>query len=93
MYKKIKQFIKKLLWPVAILILMVSLTGCGNYSNGNRVGNITKFSEKGIIWKTWEGQLHLGGISNEFPLIFDLILSVNLKEGAGTPRIRLLICS
>ena len=31
------------------------------YSNGNRVGVINKVSEKGVIWKTKEGQLSLEG--------------------------------
>lgn len=31
------------------------------YSNGFRVGIVTKFSEKGVIWKTWEGEMNLGG--------------------------------
>lgn len=32
------------------------------YSNGTRVGVINKFSHRGLIWKTWEGQLALEGI-------------------------------
>lgn len=32
--------------------------GCGqNYSNGERVGVVTKLSEKGIIFKSWEGEM------------------------------------
>jgi hypothetical protein len=29
--------------------------------DGNCVGIVTKFSHKGILWKTWEGKLILGG--------------------------------
>lgn len=38
--------------------------GCGqDYSNGERTGVVWKFSKKGILWKSWEGELNLGGAS------------------------------
>lgn len=30
-----------------------------HYSDGDRVGQVVKFSDKGIFWKTWEGELAL----------------------------------
>lgn len=40
----------------------VSCTGCGEgYSEGERVGVVTKLSKKGLIFKSWEGQMNLGG--------------------------------
>lgn len=34
------------------------LSACApNYSNGTRVGVVTKLSEKGLIWKSWEGEM------------------------------------
>jgi hypothetical protein len=37
---------------------MALLGGCGqNYSNGERAGVITKLSEKGLIFKSWEGEM------------------------------------
>ena len=45
-----------------LLIGLVSLTlvGCTeNYSNGERIGFVTKFSERGLIYKSWEGELNL----------------------------------
>ncbi len=42
------------------LISMLSLTSCSeNYSNGERIGYLTRFSEKGLIWKSWEGDLNV----------------------------------
>lgn len=39
------------------------MTGCGNgYSEGTRTGTITKFSRKGIMWKSYEGEMNLGGM-------------------------------
>ena len=33
------------------------------YSSGERTGVVTKISQKGFIWKTWEGEMNLGGMS------------------------------
>ena len=30
-----------------------------NYSNGERIGLVTQFSKRGMIWKTWEGHLNI----------------------------------
>lgn len=35
----------------------------GNYSEGSRAGIIAKLSRRGVIIKTYEGQLNVGGIS------------------------------
>jgi hypothetical protein len=35
-----------------------------NYSNGSRVGVVTKLSNKGFIWKSWEGEMNIGGFRN-----------------------------
>lgn len=43
-----------------VLASTIVFTGCSeNYSNGERIGLITQFSHKGIVWKSWEGQLNL----------------------------------
>lgn len=31
-----------------------------NFSEGDRVGNVVKVSKKGVLFKTWEGQLSYG---------------------------------
>jgi hypothetical protein len=33
------------------------------YSSGYRVGRVIKMTKRGVIFKTYEGQLHTGGIS------------------------------
>lgn len=50
-----------------LLLLVVSLFGCKHYSDGSRVGTIIKFSKKGAMCKTWEGELLTGSVkSNRF---------------------------
>lgn len=48
------------------------------YSDGHRSGVVYKFSRKGVIYKTWEGELSLG---------------LNETEGDGTIVPRLFIFS
>jgi len=38
------------------------LIGSITYSDGERTGVITKFSHKGLFFKTWEGELNMGGL-------------------------------
>ena len=43
---------------VGLFIVGTSLVGCAeNYSSGDRVGIVTKLSEKGLAIKSWEGEL------------------------------------
>jgi hypothetical protein len=43
-----------------LVVLALTLTGCGmEYSDGTRVGVIKKFSKKGFMCKTWEGEMLL----------------------------------
>lgn len=62
----------------AALLGVLGWTGCqgiGNsidYSQGERIGVVNKLSQKGLIWKTTEGQLSLEGRT-----------STGTQEGAG----------
>lgn len=53
---------------IIVSVLMLAIMGTFvitfyyNFSVGNRVGKVMKFSKKGYVIKTWEGQLFLGGI-------------------------------
>ena len=57
--------LQRILW----ILLLVGILGGGVYylvrtytlSDGNRSGVLFKISRKGILFKTYEGQLHLGG--------------------------------
>lgn len=44
-----------------LLRIMSGGIGLG-YSEGDRFGTVAKISKKGFIWKSWEGQLLVGGV-------------------------------
>lgn len=63
--KKTKSFVKKLFF-FSLLIGIVAfgsymLYSNWTYSDGTRTGFLIKISEKGYVFKTFEGQLNLGG--------------------------------
>lgn len=35
------------------------------YSEGDRAGTVSKFSKRGYVFKTWEGELNVGGFSGQ----------------------------
>lgn len=60
---KWKKFIGfMLLLTIASLIAYVYICGM-TYSTGARTGIVIKISQKGYLFKTYEGELNLGGIS------------------------------
>lgn len=34
-----------------------------NYSVGEKTGVVVKISQRGVFWKTWEGQMNIGAMS------------------------------
>lgn len=42
-----------------IIAAIVFYLATENYSEGERIGYLTKFSRKGRVWKSWEGELNL----------------------------------
>jgi hypothetical protein len=62
------------------LVAAMTMTSCTeNYSNGERIGMITKFSEKGLIWSSWEGTLNTTqtGMNSAEPFEFSVDNDVN----------------
>lgn len=49
---------------VLIALVITFLVFNFTYSEGSRAGVIIKFSKKGYVFKTYEGELNLGGIGN-----------------------------
>ena len=50
-----------------------------NYSNGERIGMITKFSQKGLVFDSWEGSLNTTqtGMNSAAPFEFSVDNDVN----------------
>lgn len=62
---KTKNFFKKLLWLSLVVFLLFSATyylyRTYTVSEGTRSGMLFKISKKGKLFKTFEGEIHLGG--------------------------------
>lgn len=51
---------KKVILMFVATILMLSSSSCKeNYSNGEKVGNLIEFTQKGVIWDSWEGRMNM----------------------------------
>lgn len=66
-----KSFGKTIRKWLLYLLLLVAVGSAGylwvsnwTYSDGSRSGFLIKISRKGVVWKTYEGQLNLGGVQS-----------------------------
>lgn len=48
-----------------LLVFPILMSGCLEYSDGERVGQLVKFSKKGFFSKSWEGEMVLGGLKKK----------------------------
>lgn len=59
---------KGIIITLALILLIAIGAGSyfvfGNYSTGYRTGTVMKLSKKGAIFKTWEGELNVGGLQD-----------------------------
>jgi hypothetical protein len=63
--KGVMKFIKIVFFSLLTIGLLVFLFLIfANYSSGFRAGVPTKISKKGVIFKTYEGTLNIGGLTN-----------------------------
>ena len=70
-----EQIKKKVIKIVALLVVAVVVLSAGyvavvlnwSYSKGDRVGYVQKFSEKGWLCKTWEGELQMLPVPGAMP--------------------------
>jgi hypothetical protein len=67
--------VKVIVNSLFIAACVLLLSSCSeNYSNGERIGVITQFSETGLIWKSWEGHLNVTqtGMNSSVPFDFSI---------------------
>lgn len=69
-----------LLGVLATISLLVFVTASINYSKGYRAGTIMKLSYKGVLFKTYEGQLNTGGGFNESGDITSSIWNFSVRK-------------
>lgn len=78
---------KKIKLIILALIAIISMTSCTeNYSNGERIGMITKFSKKGLVYPSWEGSLNTTqtGMNSATPFEFSVDNDVNDQKVIST---------
>ena len=74
--KRIRRFFFKLLIflftvPPLLLALYIWFALSFSYSSGERAGYVQKFSRKGWVCKTWEGELAMVNLPGALPQIFE----------------------
>ena len=59
-----------ILVPLLLLLLWTAITLNFTYAAGDRAGYVQKFSKKGWLCKTWEGEIAMANIPGTMPEIF-----------------------
>jgi hypothetical protein len=83
------EFKKKFVKISILLLVIIAVLGIGymkvvfmwSYSKGERIGYVQKFSEKGWLCKTWEGELQMLPVPGAVPEKF--LFSVRDKAVIG----------
>ena len=77
-----------LLVPVLLFAAWAAVTLGFSYSSGERVGYLQKFSQKGWVCKTWEGELAMASMPGAMPEIWkfsvrddDVAAQLRLNQG------------
>lgn len=83
--RKTVSFLKKLLLVVSVLgILIFSFLYWATYEEGVMAGKVLRISQKGMIFKTYEGKLNLetfGALKGASPIAESYDFSVEKHEG------------
>jgi flagellar basal body-associated protein FliL len=87
----VSTIMKRILIIVLVSVLVIGLGAgsfavFGTYSNGTRVGTLVKFSKKGYVFKTYEGQLTVGGFTPSDDGELSNIWEFSVKRGEDEVR-------
>ncbi|WP_020538093.1 hypothetical protein [Lewinella cohaerens] len=63
--RKIKRFFLILIGVALIVGLLFVWVAGWTFSDGTRAGELIKVSKKGVVFKTYEGQINLGGFQGD----------------------------
>jgi len=55
---------------IAVIAAFTAFTLSWSYSEGERAGYVQKFSRKGWVCKTWEGELAMASMPGTMPQVF-----------------------
>jgi len=83
-----RTFLLLLLAVVVLFALYVWVVRSFTYSEGERAGYVQKFSKKGWICKTWEGELAMANLPGAMPQIFyftvrDDVVAAGINQAMG----------
>jgi len=70
----------------ALLLLMLVFIMYANYSSGVRAGVPVKFSKKGVVFKTYEGELNVGGLTNSAQGAIPTTWAYSVRRGEDEVR-------
>jgi hypothetical protein len=69
---------------IGFIIIIVLFMSYANYSEGTRAGVVVKMSKRGYVFKTFEGQLNVGGLTSDgsgvIPSVWDFSVKRNHEE-------------
>lgn len=91
------QIVKQAFLRIGLTVVLIAVLGFGgwtwfaltyNYSDGERAGYVQKFSRKGWLCKTWEGEQALVNLPGAMPEIFyfsvrDDAVAKRIQESVG----------
>jgi hypothetical protein len=77
---EMKQLVGLILLLVVAFVIFVSIFSTENYSEGERIGFLTKFSHKGRFYKSWEGELNLTQTGMNTSSLFDFSIDNNNED-------------
>ncbi len=91
------QIVNKVFLKIGLNVVLIAVLGFGgwtwftltyNYSDGERAGYVQKFSRKGWLCKTWEGEQALVNLPGAMPEIFyfsvrDDAVAKRIQESVG----------
>jgi hypothetical protein len=76
---------KKFLIFLVLIVVAVAIAGyfIASYtkSEGSRVGHLVKISEKGLMFKTYEGELNLGGLNTSNNTVGNYLWTFSVPHG------------